>query len=480
MPAAAAPPPPEDPRGLRGDAPLLDGYLEYLASGARPFILPGHKGRTHLTGRVVSGDVQLYGGIDTLKLEHGRLAEAERRAAALWGADVCRFSVGGSTHANQAFMLATTRPDAEVVVPRTLHRSLLSGLVLTGAVPVWVRPDVDAATGMPLAVAPEAVRSALAAHPGATAVFLGDPSYVGTCGDVAAHAGIAHAGGIPLIVDAAWAAHFGFHPDLPPHALAQGADGLVTSAHKTLPAYSQAALVLARTARIDAARLDAGVEASATTSPAGSVLASIDASRALLARDGKELTGALIALVAAARDRLEEEPGLRVLRGAHVDPAKLVVLLAGTGADGNAVERDLVAAGFALEQADRDVLIPMVTLADDESTVGPFLDTLVASVRRHRGEARAVVPASSWLVDPDTAMTPREAYFADHAVTALRAAIGRVSAELVAPYPPGVPVLAPGERITEHAVEILLAAREAGTRIAYAADPSLDTLRTVA
>ena len=208
--------------------------------------IPGHKQRLDLSGAVVAGDVPLYGGLAPIKGADALLAGAERRAARLWGADWCRFSVAGSTHGNQALALAVGRPGDEVIVSRTLHRSLLLGLVLAGLHPVWVRPELDAASGLPLAVAVQTVRAALRAHPRACAVFLGDPSYVGTTGDLAGHAEAARRAGVPLIVDAAWAAHLGFHPDLPPHALAAGADAMVISAHKALPACSQGALVLAR------------------------------------------------------------------------------------------------------------------------------------------------------------------------------------------------------------------------------------------
>lgn len=470
----------DDPRGLRGAAPLLDAYLRFLESGTTPFTIPGHKQRTDLVGTVVRGDVPLYGGLDTMKLTRGVLAGAEARAARLWGADLCRFSVGGSTHGNQALALAVGRPGDAVVVPRTLHRSLLLGLVLAGLEPVWVRPEIDAATGLPLGVPPAAVTAALAARPDVVAVFLGEPSYVGTYQDLVAHAAVAHGHGVPLLVDAAWGAHFGFHPALPPHALACGADALVTSAHKTLPAVSQAALVLARTERIEPGRFDAAVEATATTSPAGAVLASTDAVRALLERDGEELLGRLLSMVSIVRQRLVAEAGVGVLAGPGVDPAKLVVLLAGTGADGAAVERDLVAAGLPVEMADRDTIVAMVTVADDETTMGALVSALVASVARHRGEPRPVVPAAAWSVAAPQVMLPREAFFARHEAVPTDRAVGRVCAELVAPYPPGVPVLAPGERVEAAAVEALLAARAAGTRIAYAADPTLATLRVVA
>jgi arginine decarboxylase len=280
-------------------------------------------------------------------------------------------------------------------------------------------------------------------------------------------------------VDAAWGAHFGFHPSLPRHALAQGADALVTSAHKTLPAYSQAALVLARTERLDADRLDRAFEATHTTSPAGAILASIDAARALVSRDGRELIGRLVAHVRFARDRLSKVDGVVVLDGPQVDPAKLVVLLGGTGADGNAVERDLVEAGMPLEMADLDCLVPMLTVADDREQVRALVLALETSIERRRGRPRKVA-GSGWELEPSPVLPPREAFFARHEKVAIDHAIGRTCAEVVAPYPPGVPVLAPGEEITGVALDLLRAARARGTRIAYAADPDLRTLTVVA
>jgi arginine decarboxylase len=481
-----------DPLGLAADAPLLREWLRFSAGTAEgrltPFTIPGHKQRTDLVGDVVRADVPLYGGLDTMRLTGGVLAEAEARAARLWGADWCRFSVGGSTHGNQALALVIGRPGAPIVVSRTLHRSLLLGIVLAGLRPVWVRPRVDPASGLPTSVPPEDVARALHAHPDACGVFLGDPSYVGTYGDVAAHSAVAHAAGVPLLVDAAWAPHFGFHPELPPHPLAAGADAMVISAHKALPAANQAAVVLARTTRggglLDADRLERGFEATHTTSPSGTILASIDAARALLERDGEALHGRLLEAVAAARDRIRAVNGLDVLHapfgdGTVVDPAKLVVLLAGTGAYGRLVEADLVAAGMPVEMADRDVVVAMLSVADDAHGVGRFVEALVESVERHRGTPRDAVPSAAWAVEGRPVVPPREAYFAPHETVTATAAVGRVCAELVAPYPPGIPVLAPGEEITDGAFDALQQARAAGVRIAYAADPTLETLRVV-
>jgi lysine decarboxylase len=282
------------------------------------------------------------------------------------------------------------------------------------------------------------------------------------------------------VVDAAWAAHFGFHQSLPRHPLQLGADVMVTSAHKTLPAWSQAALVLARTERVDAARLDAGVEATATTSPAGAILASTDAARALLEREGEALLDGAIGATRDARARLRGVAGLAVLDGPHVDPLKLTVVLSGTGADGNAVERDLLSAGLPVESADRDVLVAVVTLADTSGTVATLAGAIVDAVERRRCEPRPVVGPAAYRVEPVAAVPPREAFFADAEAVPLDETVGRTSAELVAPYPPGIPVLAPGERITGQTLAALAQARLAGVRIAYAADPALDTLRVTA
>ncbi len=408
------------------------------------------------------------------------MAEAERRAAGLFGADVCRFSVGGSTHCNQALALSLGKPGDEVVVSRTLHRSVLLGLVLAGLEPVWVTPEVDLATGLSAGYAPERVAAALREHPRAVAVFLSDPSYVGTYSDIRAHADVAHEAGVPLVVDAAWAAHFGFHPALPGHALSLGADAMVTSVHKTLPAYNQAAILLVRSPPIAAARLAPAFEATHTTSPSGAIMASIDASRALLEHHGERLIGQMLTAVAAARRRLAAIDGLRVLDGPGVDPAKLTVALAGTGAHGVQIESDLIAAGLPVELADRDTIVAVVTVADDDSALRRLTDALADSIERHRGAPRTLAPTAAWIVEPTPVVAPREAFFGRSEAVATPEAVGRVSAELIAPYPPGVPVLAPGELVTERALGALLAARDDGVRIAYARSPGLETIDVLA
>jgi lysine decarboxylase len=493
---------------LSEDAPLLDAWLSYVDSDIAPFTIPGHKQAAARLwpelGAVLAGDVPLYGGLDTVKLSTRVLAEAEARAAAFWGGDWCRFSTGGSTHANQVLTLAVAAPGDTVLVTRSAHRSTVSGLVLAGLEPVWLPTTVDSRFGIPAGIDPAQLRSALAAHPEACAVLLVEPSYLGTLSDLPALIAIAHAAGLAVLVDQAWGAHLGFHPGLPDHALRLGADALVLSAHKTLPAYSQASVIVARTGRLDRDRLERAFELTHTTSPAGSILASTDAARALLAHRGPELLGWLIDAVAQARRQLREIPGLLIpgpddfpaASSSQCDPTKLVVILAGAGVSGIAVERELIEAGLPVEMADLDTVVPIVTMTDTDATIDRLISALRAAIEHHRGQPRPLAAQWSqnqwWVAQsprsapslgpallPKAAMTPRDAFFAPHRVVDAESAIGRVSAEMVAPYPPGVPVLVPGEVVTAEALHALREAQAHGTRIAYAADPTLGTLQIV-
>jgi lysine decarboxylase len=436
----------------------------------------------------LQGDVPLFGGLADIKTADNALAAAERLGARLWGADWCRYSTGGSTHANQVAALAVGRPGDTVLVSRAAHRSTLSGLVLAGLRPVWLPPTIDERFGIPTGLAPTTVARALADNSGAVALFCVEPGYLGTLSDLPAVIALAQDHGVPVVVDQAWGAHLGFHPGYPQHALALGADAMVLSAHKTLPAYSQASVVAASTQRLDPDRLDRAFELSATTSPSGTIHASTDASRALLASPlARELLDRLANLTAEARQRLQAAiPGLRTpgpqdFAPGRFDPAKLVLQVDGCGLDGNELERCLIDAGMPVELADRDTLVPIVTMLDDGATVSALVDTVIGAAARLPRAPRQPTVFAAWAQGiPVAELTPREAFFARHETVDAGRAVGRISAELVAPYPPGVPVLVPGEVISEQTLALLRTAAQGGTRIAYAADPTMTTVQVVA
>jgi lysine decarboxylase len=325
----------------------------------------------------------------------------------------------------------------------------------------------------------ERVDEAFERRPDARGVFLVEPSYVGILSDVPAIASAAHAREVPLVVDQAWGAHLGFHPELPQHTLALGADAMVTSAHKTLPAFTQGAYLFASEPRLDLGRAGEAFELLHTTSPSAAMLASLDTARMLLATRGEELLGRTIHLAHVARNELGEIDGLVVLPSD--DPTKLALALAGTGADGLEVEADCYAVGVRFELANRDTLVPLVTMGDTEESIERLVTALRDSIERRRGDPRRPGPASAvWAVEPEVAMTPREAFFSAREAVDAGAADGRIAAELVAPYPPGIPAIAPGEVVRAELVEALREAAAAGTRIAYCADPTLATIRVIA
>lgn len=477
-----------NPDPLLATAPLLDAWRTSADADLAPFTIPGHKRRAGAVspalGRAVASDVPLFGGLDTVKLSSGVLGTAELLAAQLWQADWCRFSTGGSTQANQAICLALGKPGDTVLVARNAHRSTLLGLVFAGLTPVWLPAEIDATLGVPRGLSLPGLRQALAEHPEAVAVLCVEPGYLGAISDLPAIIELAHSRNLPVVVDQAWGAHLGFHPAYPPHAIALGADALVASAHKTLPAYSQAAVLLARTERLDPDRLERAFEAGNTTSPAGSILASIDGSRALLAGDrGRLLLGLLAERVAELRAALAGI-GVRTLQPAdfdvnRFDPAKLVLLLSPSGHDGLALEQALLARGLPVEMADRDTVVPLVSLLDDDKSLGRLQDALLDHLRGTAGPPRPVIPAAQWTFQAEQALTPRAAFFARHRRVPTDQARGRVSAELIAPYPPGIPVVVPGEIISDLTLAALDQARAAGSRIAYAADPTLASIQVV-
>ena len=472
---------------LRDSAPLLDAYLSYFESPRTPFTIPGHKQKASRLdaglGSVVDGDTPLYGGLDEIKLTNQTLKKAEKLAADLWGADYARFSTGGSTHANQAIVLALGAPGDKVAVSRTAHRSILSALVLAGLEPVWMSPEIDVATGVPIGIGISELAKALKENP--IAVLLTEPGYLGTISDLPALIAASHAQSVPVILDAAWGGHFGFHPALPQHAIALGADALITSVHKALPGYSASALLLAQGKFLNLDRIEQSFETTHTTSPAGAPLASIDGVRALLQTRGVELNAELIKNVDEFKKMVQSEFALPVFlykedfAAGRFDPTKIVLRVQQLGASGVDIERELQAVRIRVEMADRDTIVFLATLADSAADFASLADALIPILKRLQGQRRESATALSWSVIPTRGISMRDAYFAKTEMVTAAKAVGRISADLIAPYPPGVAVVAPGEVLTAQILDGLKASKDAGVRIAYATDPSLDSYRVV-
>ena len=472
---------------LRDNAPLLDAYLTYFESARTPFTIPGHKQKAARLdpglGSVVDVDTPLYGGLDEIKLTNQTLKQAEKLAADLWGADYARFSTGGSTHANQAIVLALGSPGEKVAVSRTAHRSILSALVLAGLEPVWMSPEIDEATGVPIGISIRELEKALSEDP--IAVLLTEPGYLGTISDLPTLIAAAHKKSVPVILDAAWGGHFGFHPELPRHALQLGADALITSVHKALPGYSASALLLAQGKFLNLDRIEQSFETTHTTSPAGAPLASIDGVRALLQYRGYELNAELLKNVNEFKEVVQSEFALPIFLypsdfpAGRFDPSKIVLRVQQLGASGVEIENELQKVGIRVEMADRDTIVLLATLADGAEDFRTLADALIPILKRLQGQRRESATALSWSVVPIRGISMRDAYFAKTEMVNASVAQGRISADLIAPYPPGVAVVAPGEVLTEQILDGLKASKVAGVRIAYATDSTLATYRVV-
>ena len=470
---------------LRKSAPLLDAYLSYFETERTAFTIPGHKQKAHRLdeglGAVVDTDTPLYGGLDEIKLTEGTLKKSEALAASLWGADFARFSTGGSTHANQAIILALGKPGDKVAVTRTAHRSVLSALVLTGLEPIWLTPEIDQATGVPTGIPVSELERVLDQKP--IALLLTEPGYLGTISELSALVKKAHEISIPVIIDAAWGGHFGFNGRLPQHVLQLGADALITSVHKALPGYSASALLLAQGKLLNLDRIEQSFETTHTTSPAGAPLSSIDGCRALLQTRGHELTGQLLDHVDAFKEAVQANFDETIFLNAadfpsgRFDPVKIVLRANTLGLSGVDVERELQKVNIRVEMADQDSIVFLATLADNADDFKILENTLIPILKTLQGPTRKTQTSLSWSVVPTVAMSIRDAYFADTEFVSAKDAVGRISADLIAPYPPGVAVVAPGELLTEQIVNGLAETQKAGVRIAYASDSTLATYR---
>ncbi|MEM8505272.1 MAG: aminotransferase class I/II-fold pyridoxal phosphate-dependent enzyme, partial [Cyanobacteria bacterium P01_D01_bin.1] len=301
--------------------PLVDA-LKYCASrNNAAFYTPGHKRGQGISDihrmlfgeQVFRADLPELPELDNLFAPEGVILQAQQLAAAAFGAEQTWFLANGSTCGIEAAILSTCGPGDKLILPRNVHSSAISGLILSGAMPIYVQPDYSAEWDLPLGVSTEAIETALIEHPDAKAVLVVSPTYQGICSDLSAIAHQTHTHKIPLIVDEAHGPHFAFHPDLPASALSAGADIAIQSAHKVLSAFTQAAMLHTQGNHIDKTRLSQSLQLTQSTSPSYLLLGSLDAARYQMAAEGKALMSRALELANHARQKIEQLPKLKVL-----------------------------------------------------------------------------------------------------------------------------------------------------------------------
>jgi arginine decarboxylase len=479
-------------------APYLEAVTAYGFRGSTRFHVPGHKGgegadpglRTALGERALLLDVpQDIEGID-VGPSPTPYERAEHLAAEAYGAERTWFLTNGASQGNHALCLALASPGERVVLQRNSHASLIDGLVLSGGLASFVAPEYDAELGMAHGVTPEALERALANAPEARSAFIVSPTYYGMAADVGACAEVAHRAGVALIVDNAWGAHFGFHPSLPESPLRLGADAMIASTHKIVGSLTQSAMLLvAASDLIDAGAVARAVRLVRSTSPSALLMASLDAARRQLAVHGEALLEETIAAAARVRFAIDAVPGCATVGEGLVgrpgiagwDPLRIVIDVRGTGCTGYEVAAALRASyDIYAELATHATLVLVLGLRQPLEALERLAHDFGETVRRiaRPGNPEVLIRPPTSLAQ-ETAVPPRDAFLGASEPVAVDEAVGRISCEAIAGYPPGVPAMLPGERIAAEVIVYLRELTAAGARLHGAADPTFATVRVL-
>src|SRR3954449_11759516 len=466
--------------------PVLEALQAFRRRGDVVFGPPGHKqGRgtdprvLEILGRdLFAADVLTLNGLDDRRQSQGVVSQAEDLMADAVHADKAFFSTCGSSLSVKTSIMSVAGPGEKLLISRNAHKSVISGLIISGVQPVWVHPHFDPERSLAHPPEPEDFERALEANPDAKGALLITPTDWGTCADIAGTAEVLHARDLPLIVDEAWGAHLPFHPDLPAWGMDAGADLVVTSVHKMGGAIEQSSVFHLQGDRVDPTVLKQREDLLATTSASSLVFATLDGWRRQMVEHGTELLGAAAALARSVRSQIGPTDGrwvalARFVRSqiaamdglellgpelveegyAHeIDPLVITVdvrELGITGYQAAELARDRHHVDFGASDSCR--ITARMTHSDDASTAEALIGTLKALVEDAAGlESSGTVdyPSAEGL-QLENVMSPREAFFAEVEQVPVEHAAGRISAEMVSPYPPGVPVLAPGELISQ-------------------------------
>ena len=476
-------------------APYLDAVVAYSFRGPARYHVPGHKG-----GPGADPGLRKAIGLDGLAADvpqdiHGidlgpsptPYERAERLAAEAFGAARTWFLTNGATQGNHTLCLALAPLGTRIVAQRNSHASIVDGLVLSGGQPSFVAPEYDEELGITHCVTPEALRAALREAPDARAAFIVSPTYYGMAADVAALADVAHAAGVPLVVDQAWGPHFGFNDALPPTALSQGADAMLTSTHKIAGSLTQSAMLhISGSGRVDIGAVGRALRLLRSTSPSSLLLASLDAARRQLALHGEQLLWETIQAIGVAREKLETIPGIALVDSGLVgrmgiaghDPLRIVLDVRGTGRTGYEIADALRRSYDVHVELPMQATIVFIAGLGETPTglrrLAGDVDEVVKRLARP-GDTVPIVPPRTTLRN-EVALPPREAFLGAAKQVPVEAAVGRISCESIASYPPGVPALLPGERISAETVAYLRLLAESGARLHGASDPDFGTV----
>ncbi len=478
--------------------PYVDALIDFARSEPGRFNVPGHQGGVgadrslfELVGQIgLNNDIPaLVEGIDVG--DPNPFQEAQRLAADAWGAKRTWFLTNGASQGNQSMCMALAHMGRELVVQRNVHSSVIDGMIMGGLTPTFAAPEIDPELGIAHCLTPDTLAEALDRCPDAAAAIIVSPTYFGASADVAALVEVAHSRGVPLVADESWGGHLHFHPDLPMSAIDAGADLVISSTHKIVGSLTQSAMLHLGSDRFEAEIIDRCVSMTESTSPNSLLCGSLDAARRQAAVYGEELLTETIGALAEARAEIRAIDGLDVLDESLLeqksvigwDPLRVTIDVRGTGTTGYRI------AALARKLANINVELTSDTVAVAVFGIGTgnparvlrLVDGIIAAVDQIGAEPPTTKP--EFATPPpwgETAMIPREAFLGPQDVVPFSEAEGRIAAEPLATYPPGIPNVLPGERLTRETLDFITDSVEHGGYVRGAADRELTTLRVVA
>ena len=478
------------------ETPLFDALMEYVNRETIPFHVPGHKKgvgmdtefKDFMGENPFKIDVTVFKLVDSLHHPTGPIKKAQELAADAYGADATFFSIHGTSGAIQAMIMSVVTDGDKIIVPRNVHKSITAGIILSGAIPVYMQPELDKKVGIAHGVAPSCVEITLNKNPDAKAVLIINPTYYGVATDLKAIADIVHSHGIPLIVDEAHGPHLGFNDKLPMSAIEAGADICSQSTHKIIGAMTQASLLHVHSKYVDVNKVHQVLSLLQTTSPSYILLASLDCARRQIALHGEELLEDTITLINYARTKINKIPGLysfgeEVLGvpGCYAfDPTKLTITCRDLGITG--FDLDMILANkyhIQMEMSDLYNVLAVGSFGDTKESVNALISALKEISNEYFGKGNK----KSNFIDipsiPEQLQRPREAFTSLKSSLSLKNSIGLISGEFLMAYPPGIPILCPGERITSEIVDYIQKLKDVGLFVQGTEDPKVEFIKVV-
>ncbi len=479
--------------------PLFTGLLEHVKKNPVQFHIPGHKKgtgmdpefRNFIGDNALSIDLINIGPLDDLHHPHGMIKEAQELAAKAFGADHTFFSVQGTSGAIMTMIMSVCGPGDKIIVPRNVHKSIMSAIIFSGATPIFIHPIIDPTLGISHGITIEAVEKALQAHPDAKGVLVINPTYFGISANLEKIVKIAHSYAVPVLVDEAHGVHIHFHDDLPLSAMQAGADMAATSVHKLGGSMTQSSVLNVKGNLVSPKRVQSIISMLTTTSTSYLLLASLDVARKQLATKGYDLISKTIALANDTRNEINQIKGLYCI-GPEIlgtiathdyDPTKLIISIKDLGITGYDVEVWLRENyNIEVELSDLYNILCIISIGDTKETTQILTSALKELSKKYLSEAKSQVakPIRVHVPDiPTLALSPRDAFYSETEVIPFKESVGRIIAEFVMVYPPGIPIFIPGEIITEENIEYIQENIDVGLPVQGPEDENFNTIRVI-